>query len=116
MELQGEIKVIGKTETFGTNGFRKRPVVIKTDEQYPQVIEVEFLQDKCDILDKYSVGQKVKIKINIRGREWTNPEGDVKYFNSIQGWKIESGSGSAANQQAPTGQGEGVEKENDLPF
>lgn len=112
MELQGEIKVIGETETFGTNGFRKRPVVIKTDEQYPQVIEVEFLQDKCDILDKYSVGQNVKIKINIRGRSWQNPEGEVKYFNSIQGWKIEQ-NGDAAHQAA---EASGAKPDDALPF
>ncbi|MGB3151841.1 MAG: DUF3127 domain-containing protein, partial [Maribacter sp.] len=78
------------TKTFGNNGFRKRELVITTDEQYPQHILVEFVQDKCDLLNSYAVGQDVKVSINIRGREWTNPQGEVKYFNSIQGWRIES--------------------------
>ncbi len=82
--------MIGETKTFGNNGFRKREVVITTEEQYPQHILVEFVQDKTDLLNNYSVGHPVKISINIRGREWTNPEGEVKYFNSIQGWRIES--------------------------
>ncbi|HMB65188.1 MAG TPA: DUF3127 domain-containing protein [Eudoraea sp.] len=90
MEIQGTIKMIDETKTFGNNGFRKREVVITTEEQYPQHILVEFVQDKTELLNNYSVGQPVKISINIRGREWTNPQGEVKYFNSIQGWRIES--------------------------
>jgi hypothetical protein len=90
MEIQGKIKMIGETKTFGNNGFRKREVVITTEEQYPQHILVEFVQDKCDLLNKHNVGETVKISINLRGREWTNPQGEVKYFNSVQGWRIES--------------------------
>jgi hypothetical protein len=65
-------------------------MVVTTDEQYPQMIMVEFVQDKCNLLDNYVEGQDVKIGINLRGREWINPEGEAKYFNAIQGWRIES--------------------------
>ena len=90
MEIQGKIKMIGETQTFGSNGFRKRELVITTEEQYPQHILVEFVQDKTDILNNYQVGQIVKVSINLRGREWVNPQGETKYFNSIQGWRIEN--------------------------
>ncbi|WP_248724860.1 DUF3127 domain-containing protein [Seonamhaeicola sp. ML3] len=90
MEVQGRIKVIGETQTFGANGFRKREIVVTTEEQYPQHIMVEFVQDKTDLLNNYQVGQQVKININLRGREWVNPQGETKYFNSIQGWRIEA--------------------------
>jgi len=90
MEVQGRIKMIDETKTYGNNGFRKREVVVTTEEQYPQHILVEFVQDKCDLLNNYSVGQMVKISINLRGREWVNPQGETKYFNSIQGWRIEN--------------------------
>ena len=50
---------------------------------------VEFVQDRCELLDSYNIGELVKIDINIRGREWTNKDNEVKYFNSIQGWRIE---------------------------
>lgn len=89
MEVQGRIKMVGETQTFGSNGFRKREVVVTTEEQYPQHIMVEFVQDKTDLLNSYKVGQQVKININLRGREWVNPQGETKYFNSIQGWRIE---------------------------
>ena len=90
MEIEGKVKMVGETQTFGNNGFRKREIVLTTEEQYPQHIMVEFVQDKTDLLNNFNVGQGVKISINLRGREWTNPQGEVKYFNSIQGWRIEA--------------------------
>ncbi|MEA1787192.1 DUF3127 domain-containing protein [Arenibacter sp. GZD96] len=101
MEVQGTVKMVGDTQTFGTNGFRKREVVVTTDEQYPQHIMVEFVQDKCDLLNSVAVGQEVKISINLRGREWVNPQGETKYFNSIQGWRIEKVQAEAAPGQMP---------------
>ena len=89
MEITGKIKLIGETQTFGASGFRKRELVVTTDEQYPQMLMIEFVQDKTDALNSYSVGEDVKVSINLRGREWINPEGVAKYFNSIQGWRIE---------------------------
>ena len=90
MEVIGKVKLIGEVQTFGSNGFRKRELVVTTDEQYPQMIMIEFVQDKCDLLNSYSVGQDVKVSINLRGREWINPQGEAKYFNAIQGWRIEN--------------------------
>ncbi len=90
MEVIGKIKLIKPTETVGNNGFQKRDVVVVTDEQYPQFLSVQFIQDKCTLLDQYQVGQDVKISINLRGREWINPEGEAVYFNTIQGWRIEN--------------------------
>ncbi len=106
MEVSGRIKMIDETKAFGANGFRKREVVITTDEQYPQHIMIEFTQDKCDLLNTYTVGEPVKVSINLRGREWVNPQGETKYFNSIQGWRIEKAGAEAPQQgyqQAPQG-------------
>ena len=90
MEVLGTIKMIDETKTYGNNGFRKRELVVTTEEQYPQHLLIEFIQDKTDLLNSFSIGQKVRININLRGREWTNPQGETKYFNSIQGWRIET--------------------------
>lgn len=88
MEILGKIKMIDTTKEVGSGGFKKRDVVVVTDEQYPQSILVQFVQDKCDLLNNYNVGDDVKIGINLRGREWTNPQGETVYFNTIQGWNI----------------------------
>ena len=100
MELQGTVKKIGETQTFAS-GFQKRELVLLTEEQYPQPIQIDFLSDKIDLLNNVSEGENVKIGINIRGKEWTNPQGEVKYFNSITGWRLEKVSGENTNTQAP---------------
>jgi len=89
MEIQGQIKLIFATETVGQNGFQKRDLVITTEEQYPNDIIIQFTQSKCALLDTLQVGQKVKVHFNLQGREWTSPQGEVKYFNTVLGWKIE---------------------------
>lgn len=89
MEIQGRIKQIFPSQVIGQNGFEKRDLVIVTEEQYPQTIIIQFTQQRCDLLDSLQVGQNVKVYINIRGKEWTNPQGEIKYFNTIEGWKIE---------------------------
>ena len=127
MEVKGKIKLIGETKTYGSNGFRKREVVITTDEQYPQFITIEFVQDKTELLDNFKVGDEVEISINLRGREWITPEGETKYFNSIQGWRITK-INTEAPQDIPPPVDDGFEPadnfmddneddpENDLPF
>ena len=122
MELLGKIKVL-KLNQKVTESYTKSEVVITTDEQYPQHILIEFGGNKSDLLDPYKVGENVKVSINIRGREWTSPQGEIKYFNSIQGWRIERTSQEKpqptntppANQEAPYPSYK-EEDGDDLPF
>ena len=95
MELSGTIKKLFETQQVSPT-FRKREVVIETDENYPQVIMCEFTQDRADIPSRYNEGDKVTISINIRGREWTNREGETRYFVSIQGWRMAPWDGTSA--------------------
>ena len=88
MEVIGRIKMIGATQDVSAS-FKKRETVVTTEEQYPQHISVEFQQAKVDDLNSYQVGEQVKVSINLRGREWTSPQGEVKHFNTITGWRIE---------------------------
>jgi hypothetical protein len=99
MEVTGKIKVVGPEQQISAS-FRKRELVVTTDEQYPQSIMIEFVQDKADLLNNYTVGEDVKVSINLGGREWVNPQGETKYFNSIKGWRIER----LAAAQTPTPQ------------
>lgn len=126
MELQGTVKKVFETQTFAS-GFQKREMILLTQEQYPQPISIEFLSDKINLLDNLREGDNVKIGINIRGREWTNPQGEVKYFNSITGWRIEKvteGASPEPTQAAPAAQPVAASNENpfadeeddDLPF
>ena len=104
MEIQGRIKQIFPSQMIGQNGFEKRDLVITTEDQYPQTIIIQFTQQRCDLLDSLQVGQVVKVYINIRGREWTNPQGETKYFNTIEGWKIEVIQSTNVAYQQPVAQ------------
>ena len=88
MEVTGKIRVINEAQQVSPT-FKKREVVVSTEEQYPQHILINFVQDKCDLLNNFKPGEAVKVSINLRGREWINPQGETKYFNDIQGWRIE---------------------------
>lgn len=101
MELQGTIKKIFDIQEFAS-GFQKREMVLLTQEQYPQPINIEFLSDKISLLDNLREGENVKVSINIRGREWVNPQGETKYFNSITGWRVERLQDTTANSVQPT--------------
>lgn len=89
MEIQGRIKEIFSLETVGNNGFQKRDLVITTEEQYPNDIIIQFTQGRCTLLENLQKGQLVKVHYNLRGREWVSPQGEVKYFNTVEGWKID---------------------------
>jgi hypothetical protein len=126
MEVTGKIKMIDQTKEVGSGGFKKRDVVVTTDEQYPQHISVQFVQDKCDLLNSFQVGEAVKIDINLRGREWTNAQGETVYFNTIQGWRIAKlqADATAAGQAPPMPAAQAFapatnlneEEPDDLPF
>ena len=85
-QVKGKIKVINDTQTFDS-GFQKREFVVTTDEQYPQDIKLEFVKDKCGILDTYKVGQDVTVSYNLRGNEYNG-----KYYVNLQAWRVEQAS------------------------
>ncbi len=99
MEVSGKVKVVS-AEIQVSATFRKRELVVTTDEQYPQHIMIEFTQDKSDLLNNVAVGDAVKVSINLGGREWVNPQGETKYFNSIRGWRVEKLQAEAPAAQA----------------
>jgi hypothetical protein len=118
MELTGTIKLVRDTQEVSAS-FKKREFVVTTEEQYPQDILLEMTQAKCEDLDNIQVGEQVKVSINLRGREWVNPQGEVKYFNTIQGWRIDKDGGVPIEQReekSQTGFAPSEEVNSDLPF
>ena len=83
MEVEGTVHLVQAEEQVSAS-FKKRLLVVKTDGEYPQLIPIEFTQDKCAKLDGINPGEKVKIAINLRGNEYND-----KYYLSAQGWKID---------------------------
>jgi hypothetical protein len=118
MQLTGIIKV-KKDEQNVSEKFKKREFVLTDNSsQYPQHISLQLTQDRCPLLDSVQVGDNVTVHFNIRGREWTSPQGEIKYFNTLEAWKIDRlSAGAPQTQQAeyvenPSGQPD----KDDLPF
>lgn len=99
MEVSGILKVKKETNPVSEK-FKNREFVLTTesDGKYPQHISFQLTQDKCSLIDNYSIGDTVKVHFNLRGREWTSPQGEVKYFNTLEAWRLEK---EGASQSAP---------------
>ncbi|MFY0686820.1 MAG: DUF3127 domain-containing protein [Cyclobacteriaceae bacterium] len=124
MNIKG--KLLEKFDTQQvTDSFRKREFVVEYVEnpQFPEFIKFEMIQANCDQLDSISVGAELNIQFNLKGRKWTDPQGNVKYFNSLQAWRVEPGESSAApDQDAPPASdnpewiNQSFSEDDDLPF
>ena len=86
-DIEGQIKVIDFMQTFDS-GFTKREFVITTEEKFPQDIKLELVKDKCDLIDKYSVGDWLKVGFNMRGNEYND-----KYYVNLVAWRLEPAEG-----------------------
>ena len=95
MNIRGRIHEIFDTVNV-SESFKKREFVIeyKENPQYPEYLKFELIQDRCDMMDQYKIGTEVEVYFNLKGREWTNKQGEKVYFNSLQAWKIEQADGA----------------------
>ena len=109
-KFKGIAYKVGNVETISEK-FRKREFVV-TDgaSQYPQYIPFTFVNDKCDLLDSIAEGQEVEVSFSLKGREWTSPQGQVKYFSTIEGFAI------SAQGSAPVSTNTTSVSDEDLPF
>lgn len=98
-ELKGTLKVV-KDEQVISDRFKKREFVVMIDEesQFPQPILCQFTQDRCSNLDGFTSGEQVKVDFYLKGREWSSPSGEIKYFISADAWSISKLDASAENK------------------
>ena len=87
MKVTGKIHFVGQVKQV-SDKFKSKDVVILTDEKYPQYISIQFTQDKTELVSQEDMGDQVEVSINLRGREWKSPNGEIKYFNTLEGWQI----------------------------
>jgi hypothetical protein len=97
---KGKVKVVGTTLQISEK-FSKREFVVTDDtNMYPQDIMFQLTQDKCNLIDSLVVGDEVEVSFNLSGREWVNPKGESKFFNTLDVWKISKiGSNAVKNAQ-----------------
>ena len=88
-EIIGKVYFKSEVELIGANQMSKQVLVIETDTQYPQKLPIEFIKEKCDLLNNLQIGQVVKVSVNIRGSEYQDRNGITRFGLSFQGWKID---------------------------
>ena len=117
-KLQGTIKVIKDTQEVSPKFSKREFVVTPPDEKYPQDVSFELQQDHTSMLDGFMEGQEVEVSFDIRGREWTSPTGDVKYFNTLKAFRVEAIGAAPAKPKPVKVVAEVVQDEDDsdLPF
>ena len=128
-KFTGTIKVIQDTQRISDKFQKREFVVTDTTSMYPQDILFQATQDKCTLLDSFQANDNVEVSFNLRGREWTSPQGEVKFFNTVEAWRIEkqgqsqpmgmpSSGPSAMDMGSDTlpGVGANTEDDDDLPF
>lgn len=110
MQIQGKIHATFEAAQV-TDRFRKREFVLELEaaSRYPQYVMFQLTGNRCDALDGFEAGQEVAVEFSLRGREWTSPKGEVRFFNSLEVWSIdrvgegEGGSDGATSTGAASG-------------
>ncbi|MEM6766549.1 MAG: DUF3127 domain-containing protein [Bacteroidota bacterium] len=89
MTIQGKLHKKFDTKQVSAT-FQKREFVIEFVENplYPQYVSFQLIQEKCALIDPFQEGGMMQVDFNLRGREWTSPQGEVKYFNSLDAWRV----------------------------
>lgn len=101
-KLTGTLKVKNDTVVVSDKFSKREFVVTDNTSMYPQDIQFQLTQDKVGLLDLLNVNDTIEVSFNLRGREWTNPQGEVKYFNSLDAWRIDKvGVGNTPTANAP---------------
>jgi hypothetical protein len=129
MEVTGTLKAKFDTQKV-SDRFQKREFVLTTEANtpYPQHVSFQVTQDKCTLLDQFNPGEELRVQFNLRGREWNGPQG-VKYFNTLEAWRIERVTGNSNQSTQSTNQNQStsgssaspvftgnVDDNDDLPF
>ncbi len=88
MEVTGKVVMIGETQKI-SDKFKKREFVIETQDQFPQEIIIQATQDRVDILNGIVEGDEITASCNLRGRRWESKTGDLRWFISLDAWKVQ---------------------------
>lgn len=120
MKITGKLFVKMEVQQVSSS-FRKREFVVEYAENpmYPQLIKFESSQDRCEMLDKVNVGDQIEVTFNLRGREWTAPDGEKKYFTTLDAWRVEKLGDQVQQSSAPAydmASFSGAGEADDLPF
>jgi len=112
-ELKGKLVMVEPINSV-SDKFKKQEFVVEvTDGTFTELIKLQLVNDKCDMIHGIDTGAELTVKFNLRGRKWEK-DGKVMYFNSLDAWKIEQ-IGAGVTQDTPTASTQTIPG-TDLPF
>ena len=88
-KLSGTLKVKSDTVQVSEKFSKREFVLLDSSSMYPQSILFQLTQDKCSLMDIFNIDDQIEVSFNLRGREWVSPDGEVKFFNTLEAWRIE---------------------------
>jgi hypothetical protein len=88
MKLNGTLKIKKDTQVV-SEAFSKREFVLTVvDGAFSNDILIQLTKDKVTLINDINIGDMLEVEVNLKGKEWTSPSGEVKYFNTIEAWKV----------------------------
>lgn len=113
-EVTGKLEVKGETQQISER-FQKREFVLEIEDgAYSQYIKFQLIQDRCDLLDPYSVGDSIKASFNLRGKPY-NKGSETIYFTNLQAWRLEKAGGDVPQNTPATPSNNDFPSANDIP-
>lgn len=110
MSLEVTGKLILKSDTQQVSEkFKKREFVLELVEEingnlYSNYAKMQLVQSKCEIIDRFNIGDSVTVRFNIKGNKWER-DGKVNYITNLDCWRMEAATGQ--QQAAPQPQQQG---------
>ena len=105
MEIKGKLVEKFPTQEV-TDTFKKQEFVIEFVENpqysYSEFLKFEMIQDKCGQIDSHEIGSELIVSFNLKGRKWNDPQGETKYFNTLQAWRLQAGTPAASSPSSPS--------------
>ena len=123
--IEGRVLSVGQTEQKTEKLSIRKFIIDDEAPEYANLFEFQLANAKTELADKIKTGERVRVHFNLKGRGWTSPSGEVKYFTSLDAWKVDILSGASEQQTQPMQQVQQVQRpaqvqqapiENDLPF
>jgi hypothetical protein len=117
---RGKLHLICETQQVSAR-FQKREFVVELADnpRYPQFVQFQLTGNRCDGIDGFAVGDEVDVEFSLRGREWTSPRGETKYFNSLDVFTISpagTAPGAPPDDEPPLPEQPPDLADDDIPF
>lgn len=102
LEVSGKLIEIQPTQQIKEN-FSKREFVIEITQQtntgmtFTNYASFQLVNNACSLMDRFQVGQDVRVSFDIRGNRWEK-DGQVRYITNLNAWRVDP---AGMAQQAP---------------